>query len=68
MYSTLLAATAALAASKAYAQLAGSEDGPNNSTTPTAEDGNRTIHYVDVAKGGHLYQVWTSHPAGWGPH
>lgn len=59
--STFLAAAAAVATSTTHAQLAGSEDGPNNSTesggTPTAQDGNRTIHYVDVAKGGHFYQV-----------
>lgn len=60
MYASFLVATAALAASTAYAQLAGSEDAPNNSTTPTLQDGNRTIHYVDVAKGGHFYQVSSS--------
>ena len=54
MYSTFLLATAALAASVVYAQ-DGSADGPNNSTTPTAQDGNRTIHYIDAAKGGHYY-------------
>lgn len=56
MQSIFYIATAALAASIAYAQ-DGSGEGANNSTVPTAQEGNRTIHYVDVALGGHYYIV-----------
>lgn len=59
MYSSFWIAIAALAVGTAYAQ-DGSEDGANNSTTPTAQDGNRTIHYVDAAKGGHFFKVRAS--------
>lgn len=62
MRSSFIVTAAAFAARTAYAQLAGSEDGPNNGTeqggTPSVQDGNRTIHFVDVAKGGHFYQVF----------
>jgi len=47
MRATFIVQAAALAATTVYAQRAGSEDGPNNSTTPTDDEDGHVVHCKD---------------------